>query len=288
MAFVVADRVRETSPTTGTGAFTLAGAVIGYQSFSAAIGNGNTTYYAISNPGVNEWEVGIGTISAGTLVRTTVLASSTGSTVDFTAGSKDVFVTYPAEGAVFADNAITMTNKTISGSSNTLTNIGNSSLTNSKVTLGSTDVSLGATASTLAGLTSVTSTSFVGALTGNADTATSATTATNLAGGGASQIPYQSGTGATAFIPNGTVGQVLKSNGTSAPEFADVSSVAVSTFSGGTTGLTPSTPTAGAITLAGTLALANGGTGATTVSGAQTSLQVDPAGTAVSMAIALG
>ena len=62
----------------------------------------------------------------------------------------------------------------------------------------------------------------------------------------------------------------------------------VSTFSGGTTGLTPSTATSGAITLAGTLALVNGGTGATTVSGAQTNLQVDPAGTAVAMAIALG
>jgi hypothetical protein len=62
----------------------------------------------------------------------------------------------------------------------------------------------------------------------------------------------------------------------------------VSTFSGGSTGLTPATATTGAITLAGTLALANGGTGATTVSGAQTNLQVDPAGTAVAMSIALG
>lgn len=285
MAFVVADRVRETSTSTGTGVFTLAGAVIGYQSFSGAIGNGNTTYYAISNPGVNEWEVGIGTVGAGTLTRTTVLASSTGSTVSFTAGSKDVFVTYPAEGAVFADNVQTLTNKTISGASNTLSNIGNSSLTNSKVTIGSTDVSLGATATTLAGLTSVTSTDFVGDLTGNADTAT---TATNLAGGAASQIPYQSATGTTTFIANGTSGQVLKSNGASAPSWATVTDIAVSTFSGGTTGLTPASPTAGAITLAGTLALANGGTGATTVAGAQTNLQVDPAGTAVSMAIALG
>jgi hypothetical protein len=62
----------------------------------------------------------------------------------------------------------------------------------------------------------------------------------------------------------------------------------VTTFSGGTTGLTPNTATSGAITLAGTLALVNGGTGATTVGGAQTNLQVDPAGTAVAMAIALG
>jgi len=66
----------------------------------------------------------------------------------------------------------TLTNKTISGASNTLSNIGNASLTNSKVTIGSTDVSLGATVTTFAGLTSVTSTSFVGALTGNASTVT--------------------------------------------------------------------------------------------------------------------
>jgi hypothetical protein len=81
----------------------------------------------------------------------------------------------------------TLTNKTISGSSNTLSNIANSSLTNSKVTIGSTDVSLGATVTTFAGLTSVTSTSFVGALTGNADTATSAgkwTTARTITLGG--------------------------------------------------------------------------------------------------------
>lgn len=285
MAFVVADRVRETSSTTGTGVFTLAGAVIGYQSFSSAIGNGNTTYYAISNPGVNEWEVGIGTVGAGTLTRTTVLASSTGTAVSFTAGSKDVFVTYPAEGVVFADNSVTLTNKTISGASNTLSNIGNASLTNSAVTIGSTSVSLGATATTLAGLTSVTATTFNGALSGNA---TTATTATNLAGGAASQIPYQSAAGTTTFLANGTSGQILRSNGASAPSWVNLSTLGVSTFSGGTTGLTPSAATAGAITLAGTLAVANGGTGATTVSAAQTNLQVDPAGTAIAMSIALG
>lgn len=285
MAFVVADRVRETSTTTGTGTFTLAGAVIGYQSFGSAIGSGNTTYYAISNPGVNEWEVGIGTVGSGTLARTTVLASSTGVAVDFTAGSKDVFVTYPAEGAVFADNAITLTNKTISGSSNTLTNIGNSSLTNSAVTIGSTSVSLGATATSLSGLTSVSATTFTGALSGNA---TTATTATNLAGGIASQIPYQSATGTTAFIANGTPGYVLKSTGTTPPEWADLGTLGVTTISFGSTGLTPATATGGAVSVAGTLALANGGTGATTVAGAQNNLQVDPAGTAVAMAIALG
>lgn len=97
---------------------------------------------------------------------------------------------------------------------------------------------------------------------------------------------YASGTSLTK-LPIGTNGYVLKSTGT-APAWEQVSNIAVTTFSGGTTGLTPASPTGGAVTLAGTLALTNGGTGATTVSGAQTNLQVDPAGTAVAMAIALG
>ena len=217
MAFLVADRVRENSVTTGTGTLNLTGSPIGYQTFLSAIGSGNSTYYVISNPGVNEWEVGIGTVGAGTLARTTVLASSTGtSLVSFTAGTKDVFVTYPAEVAVFAGNAVTLTNKTISGSDNTLSNIGNGSLTNSSLTIGTTNIALGATSLTLAGLTSVTATTFNGALSGNA---TTATTATNLAGGAASQIPYQTGSGATTFLATGTSGQVLTSNGASAPSW---------------------------------------------------------------------
>lgn len=104
MALVLKDRVRETSTTTGTGTIALAGAVTGYQGFTAAIGNTNTCYYTISNPGTTEWEVGIGTVGTNTLARTTVLASSnSGSLVDFTAGNKDVFVTYPAEKSVNED-----------------------------------------------------------------------------------------------------------------------------------------------------------------------------------------
>jgi hypothetical protein len=98
MPLVVADRVRETTTTTGTGTITLAGAVTGFQSFSV-IGNGNTTYYCIAGQNTSEWEVGVGTYtSAGTtLARTTVLASSNaGAAVNFSAGTKDVFVTYPA------------------------------------------------------------------------------------------------------------------------------------------------------------------------------------------------
>ena len=98
MALVLHDRVQETTTTTGTGTVTLAGAVLGYQSFSA-IGNGNTTYYTIAHQTANEWEVGVGTYTSSgtTLSRDTVLSSSnSGSTVNFSAGTKDVFVTYPA------------------------------------------------------------------------------------------------------------------------------------------------------------------------------------------------
>ena len=107
MALVLADRVQDTTTTTGTGSVTLTGTPpAGYQSFGAAIGNGNTTYYTIT--GGSEWEVGIGTyISAGTsLSRDTVLSSSnSGSLVNFSAGTKTVFVTYPAERSVNQDAA---------------------------------------------------------------------------------------------------------------------------------------------------------------------------------------
>ena len=100
MSLVLADRVRETTTSTGTGTITLGGAVTGFQSFSV-IGNNNTTYYTIA--GTSQWEVGIGTYYGGTLARDTVLSSSTGSKIDFTAGSKDVFVTYPAGKSVNED-----------------------------------------------------------------------------------------------------------------------------------------------------------------------------------------
>lgn len=102
MALVLADRVKETTSTTGTGTVTLAGAVTGYQSF-AAIGNANTTYYCIAGQTGGEWEVGLGTYTAvgTTLSRTTVFASSNaGALVTFSAGTKDVFCTYVASQAV--------------------------------------------------------------------------------------------------------------------------------------------------------------------------------------------
>jgi hypothetical protein len=75
MALVVNDRVKETSTTTGTGTFTLDGAVSGFETFSSAIGNTNTTYYAIVNSN-GEFEVGLGTVGAGTLSRDTIISSS--------------------------------------------------------------------------------------------------------------------------------------------------------------------------------------------------------------------
>jgi hypothetical protein len=108
MALVLADRVRETTTTAGTGSITLGGAVVGFQTF-AAVGDGNVTYYTIAGQGTSEWEVGIGTYtSSGTLLsRDTVLSSSAGGTtkVTFSAGIKDVFVVYPSERAVYYDAA---------------------------------------------------------------------------------------------------------------------------------------------------------------------------------------
>jgi hypothetical protein len=105
MALVVADRVQETSVTSGTGTLTLAGAVAGYQTFSTAIGNGNTTFYTIYDANAYDWEVGIGTVGAGTLARTTVLSNSAGTTsqISFAGNSKFVFCTYPAEKSINYD-----------------------------------------------------------------------------------------------------------------------------------------------------------------------------------------
>lgn len=108
MAFVLADRVKESCSSPGTGTVTLLGAATGYQSFSAGIGANNTTYYTIADQGGANWEVGYGTIGAGgtTLARTTVLASSnSGSLVNFASGSQDVFCDYPAGKAINLDSA---------------------------------------------------------------------------------------------------------------------------------------------------------------------------------------
>jgi hypothetical protein len=137
MALVLADRVKETTTTTGTGTVTLLGASTGYQSF-AVVGDANTTYYTIAGQTGSEWEVGIGTYTlVGTLLaRTTVLASSNaGSAVNFSAGTKDVFVTYPAERAIIGGEGYTENDATIDVSSTI--NTGRNAISAGPVTLAS-------------------------------------------------------------------------------------------------------------------------------------------------------
>ena len=121
MALVLADRVLETTTTAGSGTISLAGASVGYQGFSTGVGNGNQTYYAIVAQSGTEWEVGIGTYTSvgDSLSRDTVLASSSsGAKVTFSAGTKQVFVTYPAGKSVYFSAS-----GTISANSGTITNV---------------------------------------------------------------------------------------------------------------------------------------------------------------------
>jgi hypothetical protein len=252
MALVLADRVRDSTTTTGTGTITLSGtAPTGYQNFSA-VGDGNTTYYVIQGP-TTEWEVGIGTYTASgtTLSRTTILSSSdSGSAVDFSAGTKSVFVDYPSSKAIYKDasgNAIalgtpasgTATNLTGLPISSGVSGLGAGVATALAVNVGSAGAFVtfngaGGTPSSMTG-TNISGTAAGLSIGGNAATATSANTATNIAGGSAGQIPRQTGAGTTGFttatFPTtaGTSGNVLTSDGTNwtsaAPAASGVSSI---------------------------------------------------------------
>jgi hypothetical protein len=105
MPLELKDRVLETASAPGTGTVTLLGASLGYQSFNTALTSGNTTYYAIADLGGANWEVGIGTFtSPNQLARNTILESSGGGTVvNFSSGTQNVFITYPAEKSVNLD-----------------------------------------------------------------------------------------------------------------------------------------------------------------------------------------
>jgi hypothetical protein len=146
MALVVNDRVKETSTTTGTGTFTLDGAVSGFETFSSAIGNTNTTYYAIVNSN-GEFEVGLGTVGAGTLSRDTIISSSNSDAAEnFTAGTKNVFVTLPASKAVILDSS----GNIVANNGSNLTNLNASNLASGTVDNARLDADLAA----IGGLTS--------------------------------------------------------------------------------------------------------------------------------------
>jgi hypothetical protein len=297
MALILKDRVQETSTTTGTGTLTLAGAVTQFQTFSAAVGNGNTTYYTIYNAGGSDWEVGLGTVGAGTLARTTVLASSNaGAAVNFT-GTLYVFGDYPAGKAVFQDASGVINNPTFNATTSVITpivqatNSGGLALKNSA---GTTQISMGAgggdnvsvsVSTNLNGANaqidiSPTGTGHVHIKptgTGSLEIApTSVGTINNMTIGATTAVAGSftnlSVTGTTAFDgAEGTAGQVLTSAGTgntptwATPTTGTVTSVAATVPSFLSVAGSP-------ITSSGTLALsysgtalpaANGGTGLT-------------------------
>ena len=131
MAFVIADRVRETTTTTGTGTITLAGAVTNFETFTANLSNSDTTYYAIVDNTNGAFEVGLGTFTSSgtTLARSVIASSNSNNLVDFGSGTKDVFITVPASKIVVEDGSNnvsiggTVTATAFSGSGASLTGV---------------------------------------------------------------------------------------------------------------------------------------------------------------------
>jgi hypothetical protein len=225
MAFQVADRVKETTTTTGTGTLDLGGAASGFETFVAGIGNGNETYYVITDPNTGDFEVGVGTVTdaaTDTLSRDSVITSSNaGSLVNFGAGTKDVFCSLPSERAVIIDDAsnvevtANITATSFDGSGAALT-----SLNASNVSSGTLDnARLDAQLQDIAGL---------------------ATTSGKIIQGDGANFVLSAYTIPTS---DGTTGQVLTTNGSGAvtfqtPTVGDITAVTAGSglTGGGTTG----------------------------------------------------
>jgi len=244
MALVVNDRVKETSTTTGTGTFDLAGAVSGFESFVAGIGNSNTTYYAIVNEN-GEFEVGLGTVTdaaTDTLSRDTIISSSNSdSAVNFGAGTKNVFCTLPASKAVILDSS----GNIVANNGSNLTALNATQLTSGTVP----DARFPATLPALNGsaLTNLNATALASGTVANArldaqlqDVAGLATTAGKIIQGDGSNFTLSAYTLPTA---DGSAGKVLTTDGSGAvtfetPTTGDITGVTAGTnlTGGGTSG----------------------------------------------------
>lgn len=269
MPLVLADRVKDTTTTTGTGTVTLSGTPpTGFQAFSV-IGNGNTTYYTIV--GGSQWEVGLGTYSSTgpTLARTTVLESSNSNTlVNFSAGTKEVFVTYPADKSI-ADGFGTLPVANGGTGVTTSTGTGNVVLSTSPVL---TTPNLGTPSAVT--LTNGTNLPIVNGTTGTLTVARGGTGVTSSTGSGnvvlstsPSLTTPNLGTPSAATLTNATGLPIV--NGTTGTLTVARGGTGATTLTGVVKGNGTSAFTAGTVALAtevsGTLPVANGGTGATTL-----------------------
>lgn len=226
MALVFGDRVYETSTTTGNGTLTLAGiGAANYRTFSDVIGNGNTCYYSIVHRNANEWEVGVGTVSAGALARTTVLKTSAGDTtkIVFSAGTKDVFCDLPAERLIALDAAGTGTTSLAgvaitagAASFTTLAASGNLTVGASTfvVTAATGAVSTSGSLAITGALTGVTTAALSGALTiGDTLNLKTAGAAGYLSWDGSDNTVFRAATGKTLSMGGNNAGQLLLSDG---------------------------------------------------------------------------
>lgn len=105
----VFDRVKETTTTTGTGDVSLGGPTPGFQSFNSVLSSGDKTFYSLVGED-NTWETGIGTYKGSNILeRTSVFESSnSGGRVNFTAGTKSIFISYPAKKSITSDQSIAL------------------------------------------------------------------------------------------------------------------------------------------------------------------------------------